>query len=64
MESEESREIGDSVGEKANPCALGYVREIDESILDSAVNDCISFLFIYLFIYGCVGSSFLCEGFL
>ena len=21
-------------------------------------------LFIYLFIYGCVGSSFLCEGFL
>ena len=22
------------------------------------------FLFIYLFIYGCVGSSFLCEGFL
>ena len=24
----------------------------------------IQFLFIYLFIYGCVGSSFLCEGFL
>ena len=22
------------------------------------------FVFIYLFIYGCVGSSFLCEGFL
>ena len=22
------------------------------------------YLFIYLFIYGCVGSSFLCEGFL
>ena len=22
------------------------------------------FKFIYLFIYGCVGSSFLCEGFL
>ena len=22
------------------------------------------FLFIYLFIYGCVGSSFLCKGFL
>ena len=22
------------------------------------------FLFIYLFIFGCVGSSFLCEGFL
>lgn len=43
MESEESREIGDSVDEKANPCVLGYVREIDESILDSAVNDCISF---------------------
>ena len=24
----------------------------------------IIYLFIYLFIYGCVGSSFLCEGFL
>ena len=24
----------------------------------------IFYLFIYLFIYGCVGSSFLCEGFL
>ena len=24
----------------------------------------LKFLFIYLFIYGCVGSSFLCEGFL
>ena len=23
-----------------------------------------NYLFIYLFIYGCVGSSFLCEGFL
>ena len=23
-----------------------------------------SYLFIYLFIYGCVGSPFLCEGFL
>ena len=25
---------------------------------------CLVFKFIYLFIYGCVGSSFLCEGFL
>ena len=25
---------------------------------------CSFFIFIYLFIYGCVGSSFLCEGFL
>ena len=25
---------------------------------------CLNFKFIYLFIYGCVGSSFLCEGFL
>ena len=24
----------------------------------------IFYLFIYLFIFGCVGSSFLCEGFL
>ena len=23
-----------------------------------------NYLFIYLFIFGCVGSSFLCEGFL
>ena len=32
------------------------------------VIDCLAFFlffnFMYLFIYGCVGSSFLCEGFL
>ena len=30
----------------------------------SAVLHFFFFKFIYLFIYGCVGSSFLCEGFL
>ena len=34
-----------------------------ECVLFFFFSKCV-FLFIYLFIYGCVGSSFLCEGFL
>jgi len=35
--SEDSREVGDGVREKENPCALRYFREKDKKVLDSAV---------------------------
>ena len=33
-------------------------------MVDQQIKACGDFKFIYLFIFGCVGSSFLCEGFL
>ena len=37
----------------------GKEEDLPEELIEEA-----SYLFIYLFIFGCVGSSFLCEGFL
>ena len=42
-----------------------YLTQYIQNIIISACNYSFFFFnFIYLFIYGCVGSSFLCEGFL
>ena len=49
---------------------LGREAEVAEELINGAGTteeqneDAIFFLNFYLFIYGCVGSSFLCEGFL
>ena len=48
----------------SNPCPLHW--QADSQLLHHQESPFFFFLnkFIYLFIFGCVGSSFLCEGFL
>ena len=48
---------------KTNQSAV-YIASPQELLFSVVTGVFLFYLFIYLFIYGCVGSSFLCEGFL
>ena len=49
------------LGQRCHPCSDMGSTNLDEKGLHLFF---FLILFIYLFIYGCVGSSFLCKGFL